>query len=395
MGKNRIRIFDRTVENDIRYRGPLSYRHLQILAWICISFKILFILTNLSLRIDPNQPQWLYSLRDIYDNIGEFSLPLFLFANFAIILDEKKSYRQQLIKFAGLTLLIVVLYEVVVHRYMTGLLAVAFKDRAEATQVIDDSVYTLASGGGLAFNIFIDLFLCTLLMFFMNYVPTRFFTGKKLVLFRLLALLPILYEVASLGIRLAICLGKLRPPVFIYPFLTTKPAMSFVLFMLLVLFIKLRGFRFRRRGKSREAYRAFQSTNVNSLHFSIYASIMILVTGLIDLLLYILLSALLAMLGQADTAAEAMTLAEEMILQKGKIVSALGFGQHFLMVLVIPIILLFSYTRTHKDRTGDILIPVFGIALAVIVTVEALYQGLLMEIPNLMNRLALALNASM
>jgi len=288
-----------------------------------------------------------------------------------------------------------VLYEVVVHRYMTGLLAVAFKDRAEATQVIDDSVYTLASGGGLAFNIFIDLFLCTLLMFFMNYVPTRFFTGKKLVLFRLLALLPILYEVASLGIRLAICLGKLRPPVFIYPFLTTKPAMSFVLFMLLVLFIKLRGFRFRRRGKSREAYRAFQSTNVNSLHFSIYASIMILVTGLIDLLLYILLSALLAMLGQADTAAEAMTLTEEMILQKGKIVSALGFGQHFLMVLVIPIILLFSYTRTHKDRTGDILIPVFGIALAVIVTVEALYQGLLMEIPNLMNRLALALNASM
>ena len=97
----------------------------------------------------------------------------------------------------------------------------------------------------------------------------------------------------------------------------------------------------------------------------------------------------------ADTAAEAMTLTEEMILQKGKIVSALGFGQHFLMVLVIPIILLFSYTRTHKDRTGDILIPVFGIALAVIVTVEALYQGLLMEIPNLMNRLALALNASM
>ena len=94
MGKNKISIFDRTAENDIRYRGPLSYRHLQILAWICIAFKILFILTNLSLRINPSQPQWLYALRGTCDTIGEFSLPLFLFANFAIILDEKKSYCQ-------------------------------------------------------------------------------------------------------------------------------------------------------------------------------------------------------------------------------------------------------------------------------------------------------------
>ena len=263
MGKNKISIFDRTAENDIRYRGPLSYRHLQILAWICIAFKILFILTNLSLRINPSQPQWLYALRDTFDNIGEFSLPLFLFANFAIILDEKKSYCQQLVKFAGLSLMIVLLYEVILHRYVAGLFTAVTNDRSVAMNLIDEGVYSLASGGGLAFNIFIDMFLCTLLMFFMNYVPTRFFTGKRLVLFRLMALLPILYEVASLGVRLAVCLGKLRPPVFIYPFLTTKPAMSFVLFILLVLFVKLRWVRFRRRGKSREAYQAFQRTNVS------------------------------------------------------------------------------------------------------------------------------------
>ena len=393
MGKNKISIFDRTAENDIRYRGPLSYRHLQILAWICIAFKILFILTNLSLRINPSQPQWLYALRDTFDNIGEFSLPLFLFANFAIILDEKKSYCQQLVKFAGLSLMIVLLYEVTLHRYVAGLFTAVTSDRSTAMQLIDDGVYSLASGGGLAFNIFIDMFLCTLLMFFMNYVPTRFFTGKRLVLFRLMALLPILYEVASLGVRLAVCLGKLRPPVFVYPFLTTKPAMSFVLFILLVLFVKLRWVRFRRRGKSREAYQAFQRTNVNSLHFSIYASIMILITGLLDLALHIFLSALLAVLGKG--AAEAGAVTKEMILQSGKIASALGFGNHFLMILIIPIILLFSYTRTHKDQMGDILIPVFGVALAVIVTIEGLYQCLLLQIPSLMNQLSSVMNAAM
>ena len=393
MGKNKISIFDRTAENDIRYRGPLSYRHLQILAWICIAFKILFILTNLSLRINPSQPQWLYALRDTFDNIGEFSLPLFLFANFAIILDEKKSYCQQLVKFAGLSLLIVLLYEVILHRYVAGLFTAVTNDRSTAMNLIDEGVYSLASGGGLAFNIFIDMFLCTLLMFFMNYVPARFFTGKKLVLFRLMALLPILYEVASLGVRLAVCLGKLRPPVFVYPFLTTKPVMSFVLFILLVLFVKLRWVRFRRRGKSREAYQAFQRTNVNSLHFSIYASIMILITGLLDLALHIFLSALLAVLGKG--AAEAGAVTKEMILQSGKIASALGFGNHFLMILIIPIILLFSYTRTHKDQMGDILIPVFGVALAVIVTIEGLYQCLLLQIPSLMNQLSSLMNTAM
>ena len=393
MGKNKISIFDRTAENDIRYRGPLSYRHLQILAWICIAFKILFILTNLSLRINPSQPQWLYALRGTCDTIGEFSLPLFLFANFAIILDEKKSYCQQLVKFAGLSLMIVLLYEVILHRYVAGLFTAVTNDRSVAMNLIDEGVYSLASGGGLAFNIFIDMFLCTLLMFFMNYVPTRFFTGKRLVLFRLMALLPILYEVASLGVRLAVCLGKLRPPVFVYPFLTTKPVMSFVLFILLVLFVKLRWVRFRRRGKSREAYQAFQRTNVNSLHFSIYASIMILITGLLDLALHIFLSALLAVLGKG--AAEAGAVTKEMILQSGKIASALGFGNHFLMILIIPIILLFSYTRTHKDQMGDILIPVFGVALAVIVTIEGLYQCLLLQIPSLMNQLSSVMNAAM
>ena len=120
---------------------------------------------------------------------------------------------------------------------------------------------------------------------------------------------------------------------------------------------------------------------------------MILITGLLDLALHIFLSALLAVLGKG--AAEAGAVTKEMILQSGKIASALGFGNHFLMILIIPIILLFSYTRTHKDQMGDILIPVFGVALAVIVTIEGLYQCLLLQIPSLMNQLSSLMNTAM
>ena len=34
--KRRLRIHEVTHENDIRYRGPLSYQHFQILGWLCI-----------------------------------------------------------------------------------------------------------------------------------------------------------------------------------------------------------------------------------------------------------------------------------------------------------------------------------------------------------------------
>ena len=40
--------------------------------------------------------------------------------------------------------------------------------------------------------------------------------------------------------------------------------------------------------------------------------------------------------------------------------------------------LLFSYTRTHKNKTLDMLIPVIGVAAIVISYLEGLYQFFLM-----------------
>lgn len=61
MSRNSARIskYERTRENDIRFRGPLSYRHLMVLGWLCISFKVIAVLTDFGISIDPRQPQWL------------------------------------------------------------------------------------------------------------------------------------------------------------------------------------------------------------------------------------------------------------------------------------------------------------------------------------------------
>ena len=55
--KEKIKIFDRNTENDIRSRGPLSYRHLQIMGWLCVSFLVLNHLIDFGIMIDPNQPR--------------------------------------------------------------------------------------------------------------------------------------------------------------------------------------------------------------------------------------------------------------------------------------------------------------------------------------------------
>ena len=385
--KNKISIFERNQLNDIKYRGPLSYRHLQIIGWLCVSFLILNRLIDFGIMLDPNQPGWVLALNQAAAFFSEFVLPLFLFANFAILLDEKVPYKVQLLKFGGLSLLVVILFLLATEHYVLELGAAITKDKEGMQQMIDMFFLDRMYDGSLSFNLFIDMFLCTLLLFFLEYTPKRFLTGKKRIIFRLFALLPILYEVGSLVIRILTYYEKISPPLIVYPLLTTKPPMSFVLFMTLVLFIKIRELRFRRRGKTKEEYREFTKTRINSLQFSVFASIMILITGIIDAVLFLMSTAFdlaFKMAGANTTAAE---LTEEMMNGSIKGISGWGIGNHAIMIMIIPIILLFSYTRRHKDPKMDLVVPAGGVLLAFFVGLEGLHQGRLMNIPIIMKSL--------
>ena len=386
--KVKIKIFDRNVSNDIRYRGPLSYRHLQILAWLAVSFTVLNRLIELGIMIDPNQPEWVLTLNSVAAFFSQFMLPLFLFANFAILLDHKIPFKVQLLKFGGLSLLIIILFMLVTEHYMLELGTVIVGDQAAVQAWIDDLMLDLMHNGALFFNFFIDMFLCTLLLFFLEYTPKKVFTGKKRYIFRAFAILPILYEAGSLVIRVLTFYDRIKPPLIVYPLLTTKPLMSFVLFLTLVLFIKVREFRFRRKGKTKEEFYAFTKTNVNSLHFSIYASVMILVTAFIDFVLFAILIVFDAgyKTGYFEGATNELT--EAMLLSSSQGVYGWGIGGHISMIAIIPIILLFSYTRRHKDRRPDLIIPVFGVILAAFVGIEGLHQGLLMNIPIILSKLS-------
>ena len=96
--KRRIRIHEATLENDIRYIGPISFQHFQLLGWLCIALSQVAVILALGGRIDGQFATDTARWKDIIENIAQLSLPFLLIANFAQILDTENGYRKQLIK---------------------------------------------------------------------------------------------------------------------------------------------------------------------------------------------------------------------------------------------------------------------------------------------------------
>lgn len=288
--RRRVRIHEVTAANDIRYRGPLNYLHLQILGWLCIVATAAALLVSIGMRLDKNLAEQLGGLQRVLKVIGEFSLPFLLIANFARILDDSEGYKGQMLKNIGAAAGFAILFYIFFYRYLAGTVAALITEPEKAGRVLEVQVMAGTSNGFIAFNIFIDLLLCTLVMFFLNYRPRHLFLGKWVYLFRVFALLPIGYEVFCMYLKIQAARGIDPIPVWMYPLLPVKPAMTFVLFIFLALFVKTRELRFRRHGKTHEDYKAFLQTNRNSLNFSIFLAVMMVLIAAVDFVMTILFS---------------------------------------------------------------------------------------------------------
>lgn len=65
-------------------------------------------------------------------------------------------------------------------------------------------------------------------------------------------------------------------------------------------------------------------------------------------------------------------------------VTAMGFGNAVQLILVAPIVLLFSYTRTHKNKLIDIFIPIVGIVCILLLYLQGGYQIIhIMPLPKI------------
>lgn len=369
MAQKRVRLHEQGAHNDIKYSGPLSFQSFQILGWSCIVVTVIMALMKIAMKVNPADTQRFATINDIISYIAEMSLPFLLMANFARILNNTDGYRKQLLKNGGAMAALFLVFMIFFNRYVVGTVGLLLQDSKEAYPLVMTSFYGVSPKGFFAFNIFVDLFLCTLVMYFMNARPTKIFTGKKIYIFRAFTLLPIAYEVASIILKGSAAAGNILLPSWVFPLLTVKPPMTFLVFVFLAIHIKTRELRYCRHGKTHEEYQEFLKTNRNAWHFSVYAAVVLFIAGVIDLVIAIFLLA-----KQAGSAEALNAIMESEKAFKNTIAISIGFGKASCLIFFAPIVLLFNYTKIPKNKTVGMLIPVAGILLIVLIGVQGIYQ---------------------
>jgi len=138
--------------------------------------------------------------------------------------------------------------------------------------------------------------------------------------------------------------------------------------------IRIREWRFCRHGRTYEEYQEFMQSNRNSFQLSLRLAICMAVFAIIDLVLYIVLMyGLAGSRGMIDAATG--DIAEQSLNTLDVIATDIGIGQSWPMLLVAPLMLLYSFSRVPKRKVVGMLLPVVAIAIMILITCEAVRFG--------------------
>ena len=381
--KTRMRFSEYTAANDIKYRGPLNYQSFMLFGWICIVLAVVVAILNIGISVSPDLGKQLGGIASVLSWIASLSLPFMLIANFSTILANKEGYSKQLIKNGIAALAIFFVTIVLGGRYLIGTAEQIVTPSEEVVPLLESIIRGLKPEGFLAFNLFIDLFMCTLTLYFLNARPKRVFTGKKLIIFRLFTILPIAYEYICLLLKIQTARGWMTLPLWSFPLLTVKPPMTFALFVFIAILMKLREYLYCKHGRTHEEYLEFMKTNRSSFHMSVRICLSMIAVAAIDLTLSVLLvSGHAASVLPAGTAAmtgetlDTITEAGAAALSSGvSVAKAVGIGKSVMLAAVAPLMLLYSYTSEPKRKIMNTLIPVGGILLIVLIVLETIRLG--------------------
>ena len=371
----RLKWNEHPIEDDIKYRGKLSYRHFKIIGWALFVLKMLTPLLKLAITFAPNMADAITLPLNIIDFVAPLSVFFLLMASFAQLL-TKGNYAKQMLINGGSALGIALLFELLYHRYMVGAVDAFVGDRLVSLDICN-WVFSMANPMGFAtFNIFLDLFLTTCVVFFLNYTPQKYFQGDKLKFFRAMVALPIIYEFVSIALKVMANSGDFALPISIFPFLTAKPPMMFFVFLAVVIYMKTREGRFCKAGRTHEEYVAYLNTNRSRFDFAKFTAIMCLIAGLIDG--GIALFAIISDFNSNAALLETMTPEAKDIFLTNifyKYLNA-GFGGAADLVTFAPVMLLFDYTRTYENTTVEMAIPLGAIVVLVFIYLEAFLFGI-------------------
>ena len=350
---------EKILRQDIKYRGPLSYRGVRIIGWIAMSFSICIVALNwgisfLGILGKEGIANSFSTVAQVFGYFAVLPLPLFLLANFGLIAKGRGEYFKLIKRFSLLAGVVVLGFYLFIVRYIYLISYKFATPDATFSDLVNTFNGILIEKHG-SFNVFIDLLLCTLMSFFLEYKPKKKFQGKKLIYFRLMVLIPVIYELSMVTLK-ELNGYEFILPIFFLPFLPTKPPLMIFLFFGIIFFMKIMKKRAYKKGMSVSDYNKYLNSNGHSLMFSISVSIGLFLVSLIDFVCLIILFA--------------VDLPTNFIY----FLKIIGIGQSFGVFFAIPIVMLYSYTKKPKDIANiDLLIPIGGIGLCILALIEGAF----------------------
>lgn len=351
MEKQRLAFYDKP---DTKWVGPLSHRVLRIIGWAALAVGMMLSMSAL-LRTEQTSAYafivepWNY----ILDCFSSISMPLFMLAAFGLVASRRKTFKADLMTF-GIGSLAIFLGALFFElRYVFSLL----NTLAEIPYQDINGFLIGKFGKSLQFNIFIDLFMVALFSFFMDYKPRTIFTGKKLIYFRLFAILPVLYIIASYVISIFVRTGSINIPVSLLALLATKhPVMIFVFFAA-ILFLKHRDLVMVRLGKTKEEIATYRNSNNRAKSFSTFIAIAYLIVAVLDIAISF------TIFGLCPEGTDIT-----------KLITTYRLTEVANCIFAIPFVLLFSYKREVKKPQFDLFVNLGGIGVIAFVVIEGLYE---------------------
>ena len=143
----------RDISSDIKYLGPLSYRHFKIFGWICLAVGQIGVMLSMVSGSGISVPAQFAPIQTITSAVGQLALVFFLIGNFSIILDDSDGYQRVLIVNGISTAAVIAAFFILYYRYILGVIEIFSGDRENAVQAVNQMLST--THGFSAFNLFI------------------------------------------------------------------------------------------------------------------------------------------------------------------------------------------------------------------------------------------------
>jgi len=342
------------------YRHPLGEIHLRIIAWACMVISqigcvmgfaglIRVVIGRDSLTSSGGMPP-IIEAGEVISALQYLYMPLVVIANFSRIIRSRDYYFKSLLQYGGYTLGLFVVYIYVYFHYIVRNIRKVVPDLSIACYFADNFFAELFSFLR-SLNMFVDLLICTLIVFFTLYTPKKVFTGKLIYLFRSFVVIPIIWNILGyvfLGLNDPEQEGGAIIPGYLFPLIPLKPPVFLFSFICLVLYLKTTQRGFYKNGGTEEEYQKkfFEPESIHQ--FSRFTAIILAISSIVDLTLYL------------------------SFYEDHQTLNRIGIGQGMFMFLAIPVIWFFDFTKEIKNPAVGFLIPIISIAVIVLIWLETI-----------------------